>query len=68
VIYAKISYELILQNKFTESIIMPTQKDEQFHMVHAVLDNRMDVEAETIRFMQRLKSRSRPLQFIIARR
>ena len=33
-----------------------------------LVDNRMDVEAETIRFMQRLKSRSRPLQFIIARR
>jgi len=32
------------------------------------VDNRMDFEAETVRFLQSLKSRSRPLQIIIARK
>ena len=33
-----------------------------------LVDNRMDFEAETVRFLQSLKSRSRHLQFIIARK
>jgi len=33
-----------------------------------LVDNRMDFEAETVRFLQSLKSRSRLLDFIIARK
>jgi hypothetical protein len=33
-----------------------------------LVDNRMDFEAEIVRFLQSLKSQSRPLQFIIARK